>query len=597
MQKLILLLFSLVGFWAQQLIAQDFSKAGAEIQLKNLKGAEKVRFINKHYYQLYSADFQNAEALLKWSEAESLRLGLKSEHAYSLLYSGVVHYLSGNYPVVLEKYLLALKSFEQLKDDIGMAATHNEMAVFYHKQNDLDNCFKSLDIAENLSRKSGDLERLGTTLGNRGAILSVRGRIKEAKPYFLEVYKIRLQQNDSIGLGYVLLDLAEVALAEGDRAACMNYIDQSTTVREKINDRYGVVVNLVFRGEMLMRAGDNISAIRFLEEGNKKAQEIGYPDLVRQSADLLTEVWRAKGNMEKAFFYHEQSDVLKDSLLGVEKTKVVEELQTKYETEKKEFEIREQRYQLNRNQWLIGFLSILVLFLLAVFYLWRQRIIVRKNKLLAEQEIRHQKDMTSALISSQEHERSRFASDLHDGMGQLMSSLRIVLQRSPEHAPAAAFQLLDQMHQDIRGIAFDLSPNTLNEDGLAAAIRELVSRLNQSNLIRINVSETGMESRLPEDLELAFYRISQEWLNNVLKHGNADKMDIQLVRHPDLISMMIEDDGPGFDVTVLESSRGNGWRNINSRLVPYSGTVHVDSMQGKRGTVFITEIPFVPSSS
>lgn len=582
-----------ICLWVKLVFAQDFSKAGSEIQLNNLKGAERVRFINKHYYELYSADFKNAEALLNWSITESLRLGLKSEHAYSLLYSGVVQYLSGNYPIVLEKYLGALRIFEQLGDENGIAATHNEMAVFYHKQNDLENCFRSLDIAERTSRKTGDLERLGTTLGNRGAILSVRGRIKEAKPYFQEVYRIRIKQSDSVGLGYVLLDLAEVALAENDLESCLKYIDQSTLIRSIIKDEYGVVVNLVFRGEMFMRAGNQSQAIRYLEEGNQRAQKIGYPDLVRQSADLLTKVWRSVGNTEKAFLFHEQADLLKDSLLGVEKSKIVKELQIKYETEKKEFEIREQRYLLNRDRWLIGFLSVVVLFLVAVFALWRQRLILKRDKILTEQKMLHQREMTTALIASQEQERRRFASDLHDGMGQVMASLRLVLQRAAGQTPPAAMELLDQMHQDIRGIAFDLSPTTLKEDGLPAAVRELVSRINQVQAMRITVGDTGMKTRLSADLELALYRITQEWLNNIFRHGSAQKVDLQIIRHPDQISLMIEDDGPGFDLAVLEKSSGNGWRNIQSRLMPFSGTVHVDSARGKQGTVFIAEIPFV----
>ena len=564
-----------------------------EVQLKDLKGADRIRYINKNYYKLYSANFKNAEALLKWSETEAGRIGLKREFAFAQLYGGVVQYLSGNYPVVSEKYLSALKVFEELKDEEGIAATHNELAVFYHKQNDLARCFNSLEIAERISRKTGDLERLGTALGNRGAILSVRGRIKEAKPYFSEVYKIRLQQQDSVGLGYVLLDLAEVALAEGNLSGCMAYIDQSTKVRNSINDHYGVVVNMVFKGEMLMRAEKNNDAISFLEEGNRQAQLIGYPDLVRQSADLLTKLWREKGNAEMAFAYHEQSDLLKDSLLGVDKTKIVKELQAKYETEKKESEIREQRLKLNQNRWLIFFLVITVMLLTAVFLLWRQRFISKKDQMLAEQKMQHQLEMNSALIFSQEQERRRFASDLHDGMGQTISSLRLILQRSISVIPSSALPLLDQMHQDIRGIAFDLSPSTLNDEGLPAALRELVSRLNQSNLIKISVGTTGLERRLPLDKELALYRISQEWLNNIFRHGKAENINLQVIHHPDEVSMVIEDDGLGFDPTVLHHSAGNGWKNIQSRLTPFSGTARVESQSGRSGTIFIAEIPFV----
>ena len=591
--RIALIVFTMLMCDLTQLPAQDYSATAVQKELSGLSKAEKITFIIKHYYQLYSADFQNAKTLLDWAANEARRLRLESDYAYALLYSGVVHYLSGDYPVVLEKYFGALKIFEKRGDKSGMAATHNEMAVFYHKQNDLDNCFKSLDTAEKLAREINDLERLGTTLGNRGAILSVRGRIKEAKPYYQEVYKIRLQQKDSIGLGYVLLDLAEVSLSEGDSKSCMAYIDQSSSIRENIGDRYGVVVNLVFRGEMKIREGKNMEAVRFLELGLQNAKAIGYPDLVRQASDLLAQTWKKLGDSDKAFTYHQQSDVLKDSLFGVEKTKIVEELQTRYETEKKEFQIREQGFVISRGKWIIGFLVVVVLLLTALFILWRQRSVAKRNQLLSEQKAKHQKELTIALIDSQEEERSRFASDLHDGMGQVMSSLRMVLQRASEHVPETALSLLDQMHTDIRGIAFDLSPNTLREDGLVEALRELAGRLNQSRVIKVSVEENGFSSRLPERMELSLYRISQEWLNNLFRHNTPATIHIQLIRHSDYISMVIEDDAPGFDIDRLTQSTGNGWRNIQSRLVPVSGSVNVDSVIGRQGTVFAVEIPFV----
>ena len=591
--RIALIVFTMLMGGLTQLSAQDYSAAAVQKELSGLSDAEKIAFINKHYYQLYSADFQNAKALLDWSAQQAKRLRLESDYAYALLYSGVVHYLSGDYPVVLEKYFGALKIFEKRGDKSGMAATHNEMAVFYHKQNDLENCFKSLDTAEKLAREINNLERLGTTLGNRGAILSVRGRIQEAKPYYREVYKIRLQQKDSIGLGYVLLDLAEIALSEGDPQSCMAYIDQSTAIREKIGDRYGVVVNLVFRGEMKIREGKQEEAVRYLELGLQNAKAIGYPDLVRQASDLLAQTWKKLGDADKAFTYHQQSDALKDSLFGVEKTKIVEELQTRYETEKKEFQIREQGFVISRGKWIIGFLVVLVLLLATLFVLWRQRSLARRNRLLAEQQVKHQKELTVVLLDSQEQERKRFASDLHDGMGQLISSLRMVLQRSGDQVPSTALSLLDQMHSDIRGIAFDLSPNTLSEEGLMAALRELAGRLNQSQVINITVEETGFSSRLPGDIELALYRISQEWLNNLFHHNTPKSIHVQLVRHSDHISMVFEDDAPGFDTNRLTQSSGNGWRNIQSRLWPFGGTTHIDSVVGRAGTVFVVEIPFV----
>ena len=180
--------------------AQDFEPAILEKKLSALDDAEKVHFINKNYYAIYSASLPNSEKLLQWAVETAQRNNWKSEEAYARLYLGVVKYLSGKYPHAHRNYLEALDLFQHLNEKAGIAATHNELAVFYHKQKDYKNCYRSLDISEKISREINDLEKLGTSLGNRGAILSVQGRLNDAKPYFLEVYKIRVSQKDSIGL-------------------------------------------------------------------------------------------------------------------------------------------------------------------------------------------------------------------------------------------------------------------------------------------------------------------------------------------------------------------------------------------------------------
>jgi len=107
------------------------------------------------------------------------------------------------------------------------------MAVFYSKQDDPESSFRCLDLSEKLAREINDNEKLGTSLGIRGAILSKQKRYKEAEPYFNEVYNIRKITNDSVGLGYVLLDLAEIAQRNGSLNKALSYINQSTLIRKK----------------------------------------------------------------------------------------------------------------------------------------------------------------------------------------------------------------------------------------------------------------------------------------------------------------------------------------------------------------------------
>jgi signal transduction histidine kinase len=107
-----------------------------------------------------------------------------------------------------------------------------------------------------------------------------------------------------------------------------------------------------------------------------------------------------------------------------------------------------------------------------------------------------------------------------------------------------------------------------------------------------------MEQRLPEIKEVSLYRIIQEWLGNVLRYGSAKKISIHFTQHEREVNIMIEDDGPGFDIQKFEQSKGNGWRNINSRLQLIKGELEIDTQPSRTGTTFMIDLPnaFAPLS-
>ncbi len=573
------------------IFAQDFGRLGSRNQLSNLSDSAKVQFINNNFYNLYSADFNNSIELSEWAANTASKNSWPLEEAFAFLHWGVIAYLSGDYQNVLPKYFKALTLFEQLDHKPGIAAVNNEMAVFYSKQDDPESSFRCLDLSEKLAREINDNEKLGTSLGIRGAILSKQKRYKEAEPYFNEVYNIRKITNDSVGLGYVLLDLAEIAQRNGSLNKALSYINQSTLIRKKIGDEQGVAVNMITMGETCIADKKYNEAIPWLKDGIAKAEAMGYMDLSRDGIGALAKAYLEIGDFRNAYAQREKWYALSDSLLSIDKLKVINELRTKYETEKKEFQLAEQQLTLKKNYWLILFLLFTIILLLIIIVFWRRQLEIRKKqeKLLIEQE--YQKQLIESAISSQEKERARFAKDLHDDLGQLISSAKLFTSQSNELWAKSASNLLDQMHLEIRNIAFALLPNTLVLDGLVSAIRELAGRLNESKKVTITVSEAGIKNRLSESMEVSLYRVCQEWINNIFKYGTAQSIFIQFTHHEDQLSLIIEDDGEGFDPILLEHSKGNGWKNIQSRIQLHGGVVFIESTKGKRGSSLIIDIP------
>ncbi len=596
--------------------SQDFGKAGSAERMKDLSEQERVKFVNDNFYKLYSSDFQNASDLAKWAAETARSNKWVQEEAKAEMNWGVITYLSSNYKEVLPHFLRSLSLFDSLRDQRGVAAVNNEMAVFYHKQKNNDKSEEALDAAEKAARESNSLDHLSTTLHHRGVWLSMEGNYKAARPFFEEVLKIRTEIKDSVGLGYIYLDFAEMALSEGNVDLALQHLDRSTAIRTKLGDRQGVIVNKVNTGETYFNAGRYREALPLFLAGIEEGKKIGFTDLVRHTYGFAAKTYMELGDFKNAYRFQEEGYQLKDSLFNIERTKVIQDLQTKYETEKKTQQIvlLDQENQLKqatieRNYLFIVGLSITVLLLVIVFVLWRNRNLQRQEAVLQEQKIRLREAQINAVIESQERERKRFATDLHDGMGQLISALQLNISslRQPisfekrDQLFEASDQLLNEVHDEIRNIAFNLMPPVLVKEGLVPAVNELVRKINKSGKLRASLSVFDVKGRFPQVTEISLYRVVQEFLSNIIKYANATEVTISFTGYEHELVLTIDDDGNGYDLHAFQNdAEGNGWRNVNSRINLIKGSVEIDTQAGRKNSTVIITIPassMVPNES
>jgi signal transduction histidine kinase len=198
-----------------------------------------------------------------------------------------------------------------------------------------------------------------------------------------------------------------------------------------------------------------------------------------------------------------------------------------------------------------------------------------------------------AVITSQEEERKRFAADLHDGLGQIISAVRLSLSKeNPEKDIVDhALGLLNDMNVEIRNIAFNLMPQSLMKDGLEDALTEFAKRINRTGQIQINVKTFHLDKEMPIEQKVPLYRVCQEWVNNVIKYANCKRISVQLVQHHEELVLTIEDDGNGFNTDALTQGQGNGWKNINSRIGLIKGNIEIDSQPGRQGTTVVITVP------
>lgn len=215
-----------------------------------------------------------------------------------------------------------------------------------------------------------------------------------------------------------------------------------------------------------------------------------------------------------------------------------------------------------------------------------------------------QDNATINLLKGQEIERRRLAREIHDGIGPLMSTIRLNLdgvKNSLINAPTKTQQQVKNMEEliqnvaaDIRSISHALMPGSLFDFGVVEALKGFCNKANESEQIQIDFYHAGIKERFNKIIEVNLYRIAQELLHNAIKYAQAKRISVQLVQQKDNIVLTVEDDGIGFDPIQLEEmvKHGIGLSNIHTRVNSLGGTFIIDS-QLKEGVFATVEIPLL----
>lgn len=546
---------------------------------------------------IYKADYPKATELHE--KALEVRQSIDDKIDICASYNNLGYILKsqGKYKDATQFYLKSLNIAEKMKPSKALQQAYLNLGVIYYQLKNYDESLKFLN--KTLDVPIGGKVDRAITIEMKSSIYIEKKDYKTAMKLLEESLKIYEEVGDKSSMAGAYGNLAEIYLTQNTNLEIAEkYATQSLAIIEAGGTTRALPLAYSTVAKIYLQKNEFTKSVTFFLKAKKLAYQMNQPEDLKTIYKNLSEAYLKMNDFESSLKNYKEYTTLSDSLSGVQKTKEINELNIQYNTEKKEQENRLQKSEISRkNQilWSVIGLSILLFILSYLFY--NRRKLQQEAKL--QTEVAKQQELaTQAVLDAEERERTRIAADLHDGVGQTIMALKMNLAGINDYIefknPKAknvfekALDLATESAKEVRSISHQMMPNALIKSGLASAIREFISKVEAPNL-KINLNVSNLNESIEPNIEKVLYRVIQESVNNVIKHAQANQLNIQLSKNKNSIEATIEDNGVGFDSKGTDYE-GIGLKNIRDRVAFLKGNVDISSQKGK-GTLLAIQIP------
>ncbi|MDN3655605.1 tetratricopeptide repeat protein [Ferruginibacter paludis] len=451
-----------------------------------------------------------------------------------------------------------------------------------------------------LARQVNDQAQLANALTNLGLSYADQRKTVEAKKLFNEALTVAKANNNKSIEAMTLNNLSDIAIRENDFEKLKIYGDRSTALATELQDDGTLLGAKLSLAVYYLTRKEYDKAKTLAEEALGFAQAQNLLEGKATTLQMLSAIAFAMQDYKKGFqYYYEREDAQAKAFTESMQQKEAN-LRIKYETEKKDNQIKLQQAQIQKkntlNYLLIGSAAALLVISLLSYHTYRQKQKLQQQR-IAELETQQQLTATEAVLKGEEQERTRLAKDLHDGLGGMLSGIKFSMNTmkgnlimTPDNAQAfeRSMDMLDSSIKEMRRVAHNLMPEALVKFGLDTALKDFCNSINQTGALKVSFQSIGLEHEfIDQTTAITVYRIIQELINNTIKHAAATQAIVQLSKSNDMLSVTVEDDGKGFDTTILKGTKGIGWSNIQSRVDFMKGKLDVQSEPGNGTSVMI----------
>ncbi len=516
----------------------------------------------------------------------------------------------------VEVYYNGLEAAEQSNTLLTKASLLMSIAAIKVKQRNYSGTDSLYREAIKIQKETSSPAKYAISYYHLATLFSITRQLDSALVYFNKAERIFLSANSRGRLASVYSSKGNVFFQQKDYSAAMELYEKGFNLKRELGDKRGLAISFHQVGNLLLNEGLYEKSNEYLNQAFDLAKELNMVGLQSKTLKRLSELAGQLKQPTKALLLYKQHIQLRDSILNQDTKKEIAEIEEKYGNDLLQKENEQQASEIKRNKLInFGTATVLVFALLTMFLMFRNYQQKKKHNLLvsAQKEALHQKEMAglkqqtelaslNAIQDGQEIERKRIAEALHNSMGSVLSAIQMHLQSF--HLPSGleekkehdllvnkTIQLVKGAAKTNRRIAHEMMPPVLMRFGLKAALDEITDKLKSPGVV-VNTSVFGMEKRYEDKLELALYRIIDELLNNILKHAEANEINVQLTEHEDSLNIIVEDNGIGFYYQPESPDYGMGLSNIHARVKHFGGELSIDSSPGL-GTTISIDVPVV----
>ncbi len=606
---------------------------------------------------LYRAMGEKQKAYDSFIQSIEIRKRIGEEERAATAYLNLGNWMAdeAEYEKALNLYNDYLNLVSSLSDTLAMANVITNIANIHSSTGNFDKALNSYLKADSLFKVSGVEDKLEARINlNIGVLLSKTENNYDAIKYYWEAAKIYEKLNDRQGLGKVYqntgqtfetLDLPDSAFyyyelainafeplgnkellagvyenigviynQESTPEYALDYLLRASAIFEDTKNERALANLYNNIGESYFYLEQYNSAISYFRESLEKATETDFLEVQERASFGLAETYAEINDFENAFKYQLLYDEYKDSLLNLERVKVIEELITRYETEQKDAEIQiltaeqaqseaviRQREAENRVQ-LIAIISLISATIgIILWFLYssrKKKVILKQKELLFRNEIdslmeKQRTESIAAMLKGQDKERKRLAAEVHDRLGSILSLVKLYFssvdndlkEKQPElyHSFQEGNQLLDDTFIELRAIIKEMSDGKVSGKGLEQDILDLLAKIKKVG-VEIE-SKIELNKNLHADVETNMYRVIQEALSNSLKYSKADTIQLS-INDVNELTLSVKDNGIGFDqesyrVRKEAGINSYGVENMENRVKLLGGSFSLKTKKGE----------------